>query len=134
MKRAIVMLIASCVVTASAAAQPQSPPATLPAFKPPPTFALDTVLFRLPRAELAPGQLVTLGEHRAGQRIYWAGPVSGKERRFARRCSTTNDGLVWVTYRSIWVTDGVIRLRSDGVRVGEMRLALGACGPDRSSR
>jgi hypothetical protein len=122
MKRAIAMVIVCCVATASAEAQTQNPPATLPAFKPPPTFALDTVLFRLPRADLVPGQLVTRGERRSGQRLYWGGPVAAKGKRIVRRCSSTKDGLVWIT-------DG-FKLRSDGVRVGEMRLALGACGPE----
>ena len=125
MKRAIAIAIACFVVTASADAQTQSSAATIPAVKLPPTFVLDTVLFRLPRAELAPGQLVTLGERRSGQRLYWTGPDSTMERRVVRRCSRTKDGLVWVT-------DG-FTLRSDGVRVGETRLALGACGPDRRS-
>ena len=126
MNRAIAMLLALSVVTASAEAQRQDTLPAVPGVKAPATFVLDTVLFRLPRANLAPGELVTLGERVPSPRIYSTVSVTSRERAFTRRCSLRMNGLVWLVDE--------LKLRSDGVLVGETRLALGACGPARSSR
>lgn len=125
MNRAIAIVIACCVLTISTEAQSRDTLTAVPGVKAPATLVLDTVLFRLPRANLAPGELVSLGDRRSGPRLYGADPVTVEDRRVVRRCFHTKDGLVWVT-------DG-FKMRSDGVRVGETRLALGACGGDRGS-
>src|SRR5687768_6329888 len=79
MKRALPILIA-CVIAASADAQTQDPRPSVPGVRAPITFVMDTVLFRLPRAELSPTALVTVRASAPVLRVYSRGPFAGYRR------------------------------------------------------
>jgi hypothetical protein len=82
-------------------------------------FALDTVLFRLPRADLPPTALVTMRVW-SPPRVYWRGLLIAKRQYYPTRC-------VRMTSSLFGVVDPLPRLRTDSTWVGEIRPSLGAC-------
>jgi hypothetical protein len=87
------------------------------------TFALDTVLFRLPRADLSPTALVTMGVW-SPPRVYWRGLLIGKRQYYRTRC-------VRLTSSLFGVVDPLPKLRTDSTWVGEIRPSLGGGDPSR---
>ena len=75
MTRALLVLVACCCLMSAEEARAQSTSTAGPQVKAPVTFVLDTVLFRLPRAQVTDSALVTMGERRTSGRYYarWRG-------------------------------------------------------------
>ena len=80
MTRALLVLVACCCLMSAEEARAQSTSTAGPRVKAPVTFVLDTVLFRLPRAQVADSALVTMGERRTSARYYssWRGARAGR--------------------------------------------------------
>jgi hypothetical protein len=121
MQRIIAVLVTSCLVAVAAHAQPagrnprpSSPSTDVPRVKAPLSFALDTVLFDLERANISPDELVVLPRHVSIRRLYSRAPFPIRPGMQLRPCDPDGDSA------SRRRKDIFARLRSDGVHVVHM--------------
>jgi hypothetical protein len=80
MLRALLVFVACCFLMSAEEARAQPTSTSGPRVKAPVTFVLDTVLFRLPRAQVTDTALVTMGERPTTARYYakWRGAGTGR--------------------------------------------------------
>ena len=120
MERAVLVLSACCFLMSAAEARAQSMTPSVPQVKAPATFVLDTVLFRLTRANVTDTTLLTIGERGAGARYYTKWRGAGDARQVSVQCLQTAGGRAAIL-------DPFPLLRTDSVFVASVRRYVAKC-------